>query len=106
MGRRPPSSRRTGELGLNDVIIDSASDAGTQPPLLYPPYRSTVKRAPAQPLLKLPSNVRDLAVPVYGYLPIGASDNDLTSQHAGEPIGERIIVSGRVLDESGRAIPH
>jgi protocatechuate 3,4-dioxygenase beta subunit len=88
------------------VIIDSASDAGAQPPLLYPPYRSTVKRAPAQPLLELPSNVRDLAVPVYGYLPIGASDNDLTSQHAGEPIGERIIVSGRVLDEGGRAIPH
>jgi protocatechuate 3,4-dioxygenase beta subunit len=88
------------------VIIDSASAAGTQPPLLYPPYRSTVKRAPSQPLLTLPSHVRDLAVPVYGYLPIGESDNDLTSQHAGEPIGERIIVAGRVLDEGGRAIPH
>ena len=88
------------------MIIDSASAAGTQPPLLYPPYRSTVKRAPSQPLLTLPSHVRDLAVPVYGYLPIGESDNDLTSQHAGEPIGERIIVAGRVLDEGGRAIPH
>jgi protocatechuate 3,4-dioxygenase beta subunit len=89
-----------------DVIIDSPSDAGTQPLLLYPPYRSTIRRAPSIPLLRLPTTVRDLATPVYGYLPIGASDNDLTSQHPGEPIGERIIVSGRVLDEDGRAIPH
>ena len=89
-----------------DVIIDSPSDAGTQPLLLYPPYRSTIKRAPSIPLVRLPTTIRDVATPVYGYLPIGASDNDLTSQHPSEPIGERIIVSGRVLDEDGRAIPH
>ena len=81
-------------------------EAGTQPPLLYPPYRSTVKRAPAQPLIRIPERYSALAVPLYGYLPIGETDNDLTRQHAAEPLGERIIVSGRVLDEDGRAVPH
>jgi protocatechuate 3,4-dioxygenase beta subunit len=81
-------------------------EAGTQPPLLYPPYRSTVKRAPAEPLITIPERLRDLAAPVYGYLPLGDADTDLTRQHAGEPQGERIIVSGRVLDEDGRPVPH
>ena len=81
-------------------------EAGTQPPLLYPPYKSTVKRAPAEPLITIPERLRDLAVPVYGLLPLGEVDNDLTRQHAGEPQGERIIVSGRVVDEDGRAVSH
>jgi len=80
--------------------------AGSQPKLLYPPYESTVRRAPAQPLIRLPQNFSDLTAPVYGYLPIGGTDNDLTRQHAGEPLGERIVVAGRVVDEDGRPIPH
>jgi protocatechuate 3,4-dioxygenase beta subunit len=80
-------------------------ETGSQPPLLYPPYTSTVKRAPSQPLVQIPSRLSDLASPIYGYLPIGGTDNDLTRQHDGEPQGERIIVSGRVLDEDGRPVP-
>jgi len=80
--------------------------AGSQPKLLYPPYESTVRRAPAQPLIRLPQNFSDLTAPVYGYLPIGGTDNDPTRQHAGEPLGERIVVAGRVVDEDGRPIPH
>jgi len=78
----------------------------SQPPLLYPPYQSTIARAPRQPLIRLPHNFSDLTAPVYGYLPLGETDNDLTRQHAGEPLGERIIVAGRVLDEDGRPQPH
>ena len=81
-------------------------EAGTQPRLLYPPYQSTIRRAPAQPLIRLPQNFSDLTAPVYGYLPLGETDNDLTRQHAGEPLGERIIVAGRVVDEDGRPVPH
>jgi protocatechuate 3,4-dioxygenase, beta subunit len=88
------------------VSRDSSVDARTQPPLLYPPYESTIRRAPSRPLLRLPKNLADLMAPVYGYLPIGETDNDLTRQHPGEPLGERIIVAGRVLDESGRPVPH
>jgi protocatechuate 3,4-dioxygenase beta subunit len=79
--------------------------AGTQPPLLYPPYQSTLRRAPSMRLIEVPRALADLAAPVYGELPIGGTDNDLTRQHAGEPLGERIIVSGRVIDEDGRAVP-
>jgi protocatechuate 3,4-dioxygenase beta subunit len=79
--------------------------AGSQPPLLYPPYRSTVLRAPSRPLIRLPAQFSDLSAPVYGYLPLGSADEDLTRQHAGEPQGERIIVSGQVRDENGRPVP-
>jgi protocatechuate 3,4-dioxygenase beta subunit len=84
----------------------SNPESGTQPKLMYPPYQSTIRRAPSQPLIRLPANFSDLTAPVYGYLPLGETDNDLTRQHAGEPLGERIIVAGRVLDEDGRAVPH
>ena len=77
---------------------------GSQPPLLYPKYASSVLRAPQQPLLKLPSNLSDFSAPVYGYRDIGPTDADLTRQHAEAPIGERIVVAGRVLDEDGRPV--
>jgi protocatechuate 3,4-dioxygenase beta subunit len=88
-------------------MIDRPPDeAGSQPPLLYPPYTSTVRRAPARPLIEIPRRFADLAAPLYGYLPLGDADNDLTRQHDAEPQGERIIVAGRVVDEDGRPVPH
>jgi protocatechuate 3,4-dioxygenase beta subunit len=89
----------------NESVQDNAL-AGTQPPLLYPPYASTLRRAPSKPLIRLPANYADLTAPVYGYLPIGEADTDLTRQHDGEPLGERIIVAGQVVDEDGRPVPH
>src|SRR5580692_6464874 len=81
-------------------------DPGDQPALLYPGYRSTLKRAPSKPLIQLPHTLSELTGPLYGHNPIGETDNDLTRQHPGEPLGERIVVAGRVLDEDGRPIPH
>jgi len=78
---------------------------GTQPALLYPPYKSTVRRAPSRPLIRLPQNFSDFNAPVYGFRDIGEADADLTRQHDAEPLGERIIVSGQVLDEDGRPVP-
>ena len=75
-----------------------------QPPFLYPPYTSTVRRAPAKPLIQLPHTLSELTGPLYGRNPIGETDNDLTRQHPGEPIGERIIVAGQVMDEDGRPV--
>lgn len=80
--------------------------AGDQPPLLYPPYGSTIRRAPAHPPILLPHTASELTGPLFGDNPIGGTDNDLTRQHPGEPIGERIIVAGRILDEDGRPLPH
>ena len=76
------------------------------PPLDYPDYRSTALRAPKGPLVTLPESEHDLASPVYGDGHIGELDSDLTRQHDGEPHGERILVTGRVLDEDGRAVPN
>jgi protocatechuate 3,4-dioxygenase beta subunit len=84
----------------SDIDLDES-----QPRLLHPAYQSTLRRAPAQPALRLPQNFDNLRAPVYGYLPISETDNDLTRQHAGEPLGERIIVSGRVMDEAGWPVP-
>jgi protocatechuate 3,4-dioxygenase beta subunit len=81
-------------------------DPRSQPLALYPPYASTVRRAPRQPLIVLPHTLSEITGPVYGHGSIGETDHDLTRQHAGEPLGERIIVRGRVLDDGGRPIPH
>ena len=80
--------------------------AGTQPDYLFPSYASTVKRAPTQPLVMLPQTETELTGPVFGYGEVKRGDHDLTNQHASDPIGERIIVSGRVLDENGRPVPN
>jgi protocatechuate 3,4-dioxygenase beta subunit len=79
-------------------------DAG-QPPSLHPPYRSTVARAPRQPLVKIPQTLTELTGPADWEALLGPAMADLTRQHAGEPIGQRIIVAGRVLDEAGRPVP-
>jgi len=75
-----------------------------QPPYLYPDYVATRLRAPNKPLIILPRTLSDTTGPAYGRGRIGELDNDLTRQHAGEPLGERIIVSGRVLDGGGRPV--
>ncbi|MEU5883753.1 protocatechuate 3,4-dioxygenase subunit beta [Spirillospora sp. NPDC047279] len=79
----------------------------THPPYLYPGYQSTVRRAPAhEPIIpKLGPDSVELTSPVFGHEELGALDADLTGHSTGEPLGERIIVTGRVLDGSGRAVP-
>ncbi len=80
--------------------------AGTQPAYLYTAYASTVRRAPTKPLVLLPPTLSEITGPLFGHEVVGPNDNDLTKQGSGEPLGERIIVSGRVLDENGRAVPN
>jgi protocatechuate 3,4-dioxygenase, beta subunit len=74
------------------------------PPLDYPPYRSTALRHPKEPLIYLPQEVTETTGPQLGRERVKDGDNDLTRQAAGEPLGERIIVSGRVLDTTGKPL--
>jgi protocatechuate 3,4-dioxygenase beta subunit len=74
------------------------------PPYLWEDYVATRLRAPKQPLLILPDTLEDIAGPAYGHATVGDLDHDLTRQHEGEPLGQRIVVSGRVLDEDGRPV--
>jgi protocatechuate 3,4-dioxygenase beta subunit len=83
-------------------------DWRTQPPLIFPDYKSTVLRGPTKPLIPLKQTLSELTGPVYGHDSVGPLDADLTmnARKNGEPLGERIIVTGRVLDESGRPVPN
>ena len=77
------------------------------PPALAPAYKSTALRAPRFPPLSLPATLSELTGPVFGADVIGPLDNDLLRNFAGSgsPIGERIILHGRVLDENARPVP-
>jgi protocatechuate 3,4-dioxygenase beta subunit len=79
---------------------------GTQPPYLHPAYVSSIKRAPSKPLVHLAHTLSEVTGPLFDASAIDVKACDLTRQHSGEPLGERIIVSGRVLDENGRPVPH
>ncbi len=83
-------------------------DRAIHPPNLHPAYTSTVLRAPRQPLVPLRQSLSELTGPVYGPEAIRPLDDDLTRNavKTGEPIGERILVVGRVLDDTGRPIPN
>ncbi|MPY95723.1 MAG: protocatechuate 3,4-dioxygenase subunit beta [Acidimicrobiia bacterium] len=78
---------------------------GTNPPLDSPGYRSTALRAPHRPALPVPTSLTETTGPVFGLERLGPNDHDLTRQHEGEAVGQRIIVAGRVLDGNGRAVP-
>ncbi len=78
--------------------------AGTQPEYHFPPYVSSIARSPRMPLVMLPRTRTETTGPVFGPGLIREHDNDLTAQHEGDPIGERIYVHGRVLDEDGRPV--
>src|SRR5689334_7573036 len=78
----------------------------TQPDYLYPGYRSTVKRSPSRPLVPLAHTLTEVTGPVFGYGDVKPTDSDLTRQHEGDPIGERIVVSGRLLDNNSRPVAH
>lgn len=77
-----------------------------QPPSLHPAYVSTIARSPHQPLVRIPQTLSEITGPTDWSALMGGSMADLTKRHAGEPQGQRIIVSGRVLDESHRPVPN
>jgi len=83
----------------------SREDAG-QPASLHPAYASTVLRSPRQPLVRIPQTLTETTGPRDWDRLMGGAMADLTTQHAAMPQGQRIIVSGRVLDEQGRPVPY
>ena len=82
-------------------------DWNSQPPLVFPAYRSTIRRGPSRPLVPIPPSLSELTGPVYGHESVGDLDHDLTRNAVrnGEPLGERILVTGRVLGDDGRPVP-
>ncbi len=93
---------------MSDTDDYKARDWSVHPPYLHADYRSTVLRSPSKPLVPLAQTLSELTGPVYGQDALGPLDDDLTKNGAvdGEPLGERIIVTGRVMDEDGRPVPN
>ncbi len=81
-------------------------DRAWHPPALTPGYKTSVLRSPHYPLLSLQNSLSEVTGPVFNHNELGPLDNDLILNFAktGEPIGERIIVHGKVQDESGRPV--
>jgi protocatechuate 3,4-dioxygenase beta subunit len=74
------------------------------PPRDFRPYRSSALRHPTHELVRADPEEIELVSPAFGHSDVGAEESDLTIQHSGEPLGERIIVTGRVLDGEGRPV--
>jgi protocatechuate 3,4-dioxygenase, beta subunit len=89
-------------------IIYNKFDWEVQPAYLSPDYKSTILRSPSQPLVVLKQSLAELTGPVFGDFKLGEFDNDLTKNAVvnGQPLGERIVVHGRVLNENGQPIPN
>lgn len=78
------------------------------PPYLYDAYQSTRRRAPMLPLIEVPLTLSELTGPGRAISAITPEDADLTRNAGtgGEAIGQRIIVTGRVLDDHGTPVPN
>lgn len=89
----------------SDLILTPRDWAG-HPPYKHPEYKSSILRSPSRPLIPLKESLKNTRVPVYGAEALGKLDHDLTRNAVknGAPLGERIIVSGRVLDEDGKPV--
>jgi len=81
-------------------------DRTIHPPAYDPGYKTSVARSPRLPLLSLEQSLSEITGPTFGHGDLGPLDHDLIRNyaHGGEPIGERIIVHGRVLDENARPV--
>ena len=89
---------------LQSVDDDERATRDADPAYLSPDYVGTRLRAPRRPLLLLPQTLSELTGPAFGDGDVSERDSDLTQQHDGEPVGERIIVTGRVLGGDGRPV--
>jgi protocatechuate 3,4-dioxygenase beta subunit len=90
---------RTGEYRARNREI--------HPPAYYPDYKTSVARSPRLPLVALQQSLSEITGPVFGHEMLDSLDNDLllNGRVDQDPVGERLLVHGRVLDENARPVP-
>ena len=83
-------------------------DPARHPPSLAPGYKTSVARSPRLAAISLDQTVSEITGPTFGHGDIGPLDHDLIRNYAqtGDPVGERIVLHGRVLDENARPVPN
>jgi protocatechuate 3,4-dioxygenase beta subunit len=101
-GRADPAGPTQADISAE--IARLAGSAGAQPRMDYPPYRSSLLRHPTKALQQADPEGVEWYVPVFGPQDVDPLEADLTIQHRGEPLGERITVTGRVTDADGRPV--
>ncbi|MCH1867904.1 protocatechuate 3,4-dioxygenase subunit beta [Nocardioides sp. CFH 31398] len=94
---------------ISDEIAALAAEDGAEAPrpgprLDYAPYRSSLLRHPTKAPHQVDPEGIELWAPCFGQRDVHALEADLTIQHGGEPVGERMVVTGRVLDGDGRPV--
>ena len=110
LGQKPPATPGAARQGAHEPHVGGAVRPYRRPPAggeaeyLHPPYKSSMRRAPTRPLVLLPHTLSEVTGPVFGHGDVTARDLELTARHEGEPLGERIIVGGRVVEEGGRPV--
>ena len=109
-GPAGPDSGSGSQAAITDEMAaiahghEQSSGTTPQPLLDYPPYRSSRLRHPTKDLHHADPEEIELFAPVFGHRDVAAEEADLTIQHGGEPVGERIVVTGRVVDGDGRPV--
>lgn len=98
------ASQRDITAEIASIAAEYRGGQGSQPRLDYPPYRSSALRHPQSPLVRVDPEDLERTAPCFGEQDVDPLDADLTAGHRGEPIGERIVVTGRLLDTAGRPI--
>ncbi|MDA8292266.1 MAG: protocatechuate 3,4-dioxygenase subunit beta [Actinomycetota bacterium] len=92
-------------MGVDVGPLGQVDPATLDPPYDHPPYRSSAARSPRERLLLVPGALESRTGPVFGDGLVRPLDHDLTRQHSGVPIGERIVVAGRLCDVGGHPVP-
>ena len=95
-----------GQISEEIAAVHAQAQGETQPRLDFPPYRSSVFRHPTKSLVHADPETVELWSPAFGHRDVHPLEADLAVGQNGEPIGERIKVRGRVLDDDGRPVRH
>ncbi|WP_253259740.1 protocatechuate 3,4-dioxygenase subunit beta [Subtercola boreus] len=99
----------TAEIGELHAALEQRERSGEAIPstvIDFPAYRSSILRHPTKNLKLVDPETVELLSPAFGQRDVGAVESDLTIQHAGEPLGERLTVRGRLTDSWGRPVPN
>lgn len=79
-------------------------ESAEQPPYLHEAYRSSLKRAPRRAPLRIEHGLSETTGPTFTPASAGPETADLTRAGTAAPLGERILVAGKLLDQDGRPV--
>jgi len=91
---------------MSDQLQYNRESKGDHPPALHEDYKSTILRSPKRVAINLDHTLTEITGPLFGHEPIQPGDDDLSIENGEEAQGQRIFVSGRVLDEDGHTVPN